>query len=175
PNSEVIPEETTLSFVVSLGEEKITLKDLSGYDTKGLENYGEFTGLYIDMSKEEYNDTVPKGNVISQNPDPETQLSKGDRVSVVISKGKEEIPPKSVTRKVTIPYQPTEEGVPQVIVIRIEDYNHPSMSDPAETFEITKTEERELQFMIEKGKEAKYEILRDNTVIDSDVVPYPGD
>ncbi|MBW8351805.1 Stk1 family PASTA domain-containing Ser/Thr kinase [Bacillus sp. IITD106] len=175
PNSEVIPEETTLSFVVSLGEEKITLKDLSGYDTKGLENYGEFTGLYIDMSKEEYNDTVPKGNVISQNPAPETQLSKGDRVSVVISKGKEEIPPKSVTRKVTIPYQPTEEGVPQVIVIRIEDYNHPSMSDPAETFEITKTEERELQFMIEKGKEAKYEILRDNTVIDSDVVPYPGD
>ncbi|MBS4193937.1 Stk1 family PASTA domain-containing Ser/Thr kinase [Lederbergia citri] len=174
PNSEVIPEETTLSFVVSLGEEKITLKDLSDYNTKGLENYGESTGLYIDMSREEYHDTVPEGIVISQDPAPGTQLSKGDRVSVVISKGKEEIPPKSATRKVTIPYQPTEEGEPQVIVIRIEDYNH-SMSEPADTFEITKTEQRELQFMIEKGKEAKYEILRDNTVIDSDVVPYPGD
>ncbi|MBS4198909.1 Stk1 family PASTA domain-containing Ser/Thr kinase [Bacillus sp. FJAT-49732] len=174
PETPVIPEEAVLSFVVSLGEEKITLKDLRGYNTKGLENYGESSGLYIDMSHEQYSDDVTEGLVISQDPAPNAQLSKGDQVTVVISKGREEIPPKSTTKKVTIPYAPTEEGEPQVIVIRIEDFNH-TMSDPVETFEITETVEKELQFTIEKGKTAKYQIIRDNYVIDEDEISYPGD
>ena len=40
-------------------------------------------------------DTIPKGLVISQNPAAGTELKKGDKVKVVISKGKEAIPPKS--------------------------------------------------------------------------------
>jgi len=175
PNTPVIPEETVLSFVVSKGEEKITLKDLRGLNSKGVESYAESSGLNIDMTNEQYSDEVPEGLVISQDPAPNSELSKGDRVTVVISKGKEEIPPKTTTKKVTIPYEPSEEGKPQVIVIRIEDYNHPTMSVPVDTFTITETTERELEFTIAKGNTAKYEILRDNTVIEADEVPYPGD
>ncbi|MCJ8006218.1 Stk1 family PASTA domain-containing Ser/Thr kinase [Lederbergia wuyishanensis] len=175
PNTPVIPEETVLSFVVSKGEEKITLKDLRGLNSKGVESYAESSGLNIDMTNEQYSDEVPEGLVISQDPAPNSELSKGERVTVVISKGKEEIPPKTTTKKVTIPYEPSEEGKPQVIVIRIEDYNHPTMSVPVDTFTITETTERELEFTIAKGNTAKYEILRDNTVIEADEVPYPGD
>ncbi|MBS4217797.1 Stk1 family PASTA domain-containing Ser/Thr kinase [Bacillus sp. FJAT-49711] len=174
PNSDVVPEETPITFVVSLGEEKITLKDLRGLNSKGLENYEESTGLYIDVAQEQYSNDIPEGLVISQNPAQGAELSKGDRVTVIISKGPEEIQPQITTKKVTIPYEPTEEGKPQLIIIRIEDFNQ-TYSVPADNFEITETVEKELQFTIEKGKTAKYQILRDNEVIEEDEVPYPGD
>jgi len=175
PNSEVIPEDTILSFVVSKGEEKIKLKDLRGFNSKGLENYGESTELYIDMSHEDYSDDVPEGLVISQDPAPNTELSKGDRVTVVISKGKEEIPPQTKTEKIPILYEPTEEGEPQQIAIFIEDFNHTMEEGPVETFEITETVEKELQFTIAKGQVAKYKIVRDNEVFKEDTVEYLGD
>jgi len=38
---------------------------------------------------QEYSDTVPQGQVISQNPTAGTQVDKGSPVSLVVSKGKE--------------------------------------------------------------------------------------
>ncbi|MCR2820770.1 Stk1 family PASTA domain-containing Ser/Thr kinase [Lederbergia panacisoli] len=175
PETSVIPEETPLTFVVSLGEEKITLKDLRRYDIKSLELYEEYTRLYIDVAEEQYSEEIDKGLVISQEPAPGAKLSKGERVAVIISKGPEEIPPRSTTKKVVIKYEPTEEGVPQQVAIFIEDFNH-SMSDgPVETFEITETVEKELEFTIEKGKIAKYRIMRDNDAVEEDKVDYPGE
>ncbi len=62
-------------------------------------------GLTINTSQEAYHDTIAQGLVISQNPGAGTELNKGDTISVVISKGKEEIPPKAFNKVVTIPYQ----------------------------------------------------------------------
>ncbi|WP_144461409.1 Stk1 family PASTA domain-containing Ser/Thr kinase [Siminovitchia fortis] len=164
PGSEVVPSETTLIFKVSLGEEKVTLEDLSGNNQKGLESYEKSTGLIIDSSNEEYSDDVPEGLVIKQDPAPGTELMKGSTVKVTISKGQKEIPPEKVTKEITIPYEPSEEGKPQEIRIFIEDMNH-SMTVPAETFTIDSTEKRQLEFTIEKGKKAGYKVVRDNTVI----------
>ncbi|HEY4551735.1 MAG TPA: PASTA domain-containing protein, partial [Bacillaceae bacterium] len=174
-DEEVIPEETVLTFTVSLGEEKVTLKNLSGFNVRGLEDYEESTGLQIDMSVEEYSDTVPAGLVMSQDPKPGTELKKGSRVKVIMSKGQQEIPPKTVIKDVTIPYEPEEEGAEQEIKIFIEDVNNPSMTVPAETFTITETVKRQIKLTVQKGKKAGFKIIRDNTVILEDEVTYPED
>lgn len=198
PNTEVVPDEESVHFVVSKGEEQITLKDLAGYNRKGLEDYEDSTGLDIDMSAEEYDDSVPEGSVISQDPEKGTELSKGDKVKVVISKGQEEIPFKEVTKEITIPYDPSaneeenvdeeeveeeeqeqeqeekKENPPQEIKILIQDMDN-NMSVPADTFTITETTVREVTFRIEKGSTASYKVMRGNTVIKEDDVPYPGD
>lgn len=169
---EVIPEETILEFTVSKGPEMIKLKDLTGFNQKSVEEYAESTGLSIDLSSMEYHETAPEGTVISQSPDPGTELEKGDMVKVILSKGKEAIPPKSVKVQIFIPYEPIIEGTPQVVRIYIEDMTR-SMTTPYETFTIAESEERTLEFLIPYGEKAGYKIFRDDVVIEEEEVDYP--
>ncbi|MDE3838472.1 serine/threonine protein kinase [Bacillus methanolicus] len=169
---EVVPEETKLVFTVSKGPELITLKDLSELNKKGVQNYVDSVGLKADMTKEEYHDAIPMGLVISQTPKAGTQLEKGDTITVVFSKGKKEIPPKTVTKEITIPYEPAEEGLPQEIQIYVEDMTR-SMTEPFETLYITETKKLSLEFTIEYGKKAEYKVIRDNNVLMDEVIPYP--
>ncbi|MBB2478717.1 Stk1 family PASTA domain-containing Ser/Thr kinase [Bacillus sp. APMAM] len=174
PDSEVIPGDTVITFTVSKGQEKITLKDLTDYNEKSLKDYADETGLIIDMSKRDYSDTAPEGTVISQSPDAGTELVKGDKVKVVISKGPKAIPPKTVEKEIDIPYDPSEDGKPQKVQIYIDDADH-TMLQPVETINITEDTKKRLEFKIEKGKQATYRIMGDKGVILEDVVPYPGD
>src|SRR5690606_28750241 len=177
PDEAVVPEDTVLTFTVSLGKEKVILRDLTGYNAKGLESYIELSGLSIDMSQEEYHETVPEGEVISQSPAPNTELSKGDKVTVVISKGKD-LSPKTVTKNVTIEYEPLneegEEAQPQKVNIVIQDLNN-DMKVPVEEFEITSTIEKELVFTVEHGKTATYKIMRDDEEYETGTVEYPNE
>ncbi len=174
PDTEVVPEDTVITFTVSKGQPKITLKDLTDYNEKSLKDYAEETGLNIDMSQQDYSDTSPEGNVISQSPNAGTELLKGDKVKVVISKGPKPIPPKTVEKEIDIPYEPTEEGKPQKVQIYIDDLDH-TMTTPADTFEITEDTKKVFEFRVEKGKQASYRVVRDGTAIEEDIVPYPGD
>lgn len=174
PNSEVVPGDTVVTFTVSKGKEKITLKDLTGYNEKSLKDYADETGLNIDMSQQDYSDTAPEGTVISQSPDSGSELVKGDKVKVVISKGPKPIPPKTVEKEIDIPYEPTEDGKPQTVQIYIDDMDH-TMTIPADTFEITEDTKKVYEFRIEKGKQAAYRIVRDGRAIEENPVPYPGD
>jgi serine/threonine-protein kinase len=174
PDSEVVPSKTTITFIVSQGAETVTLIDLKGYNRKGLENYEESSGLVIDSSAEEFSDKVDEGLVISQDPPAGSELKKGSIVKVVISKGKKEIPPKTVTKEITIPYEPEEEGKPQEVRIFIEDMNN-SMTVPADIFTIHSTVKKEIELKIEHGKKAGYKVIRDNKVILEEEVAYPDD
>ena len=60
---------------------------------------------------------IPEGSVISQDPEPGKKVEKGTKITVVISKGPEELPPKEVIREVPIPYDPLVEGTPQIVRI----------------------------------------------------------
>lgn len=168
----VVPEETELEFTVSAGPKPITLKDLSEYNTKGLEEYEESTGLKIEVSGEEYHDDIPLGLVISQDPAPGTELMRGTKVKVVLSKGKEEIPPKTVVEEVDIPYEPVEEGQPQEVQIYIDDMNN-SMTEPFETLYITENKKIRIELTIPHGQKAGYKIIRDKSVFIEQSVPYP--
>lgn len=175
---QVIPEETSIIFTVSLGKKLHSLEDLEGMTNEQLDAYAASSGLNIHTA-EEYSDKVEKGRVISQKPSKGTQMDKGGRVDVVISKGPEAKPVKLLVKTVKIPYAFTEEqqeideeheeeeeieAVPQKIQIYIQDRSH-TMNDPFEEFEITEDSERKITIELEEGQRGGYKIMRDQTVI----------
>ncbi|PLR77590.1 serine/threonine protein kinase [Bacillus sp. V3-13] len=174
PGEAVTPEETELEFTVSKGPEPITLADLRGYTGTGVKNYADSAGLMLDMSEEQYHDTVPAGQVISQSPEPGSKLNKGDKITVVLSSGKKSIPSKNVTETVTVLYEPEVPGEEQEVLIYIEDADR-NMTVPDQTLTITENRDIILTFRIEPGQTAGYKIIRDNRVYKEDVIEYPED
>lgn len=170
PNSEVSAEETVIEFKVSKGSNQITLKDLTGYSDAGLKDYAADNGLKIEVEKEEFHATIPEGQVIKQSPAAYSKVDKGTTVKVVISKGKE-VPPKTIKKEIVIEYDPLEVGKAQYIQIYIEDLTN-NMNQPVESFYITETKKRTLEFTIAEGQTAKYKVMRDDEVIMDDVVHY---
>ncbi len=169
--TKVTPESTSLKFTVSKGPKKIILKDLTQYNSTAAVDYAQSFGLSIDTNQQQYNDTIPAGMVISQSPPAGTEMHKGDKVTVVISKGKEEKPPKTVTRELSIAYQPKVPGQPQEVQIYIDDMNH-NLTEPSETVFITQDIKRTIELKIEEGKKAEYKVVREGSVLSDDFVDY---
>jgi eukaryotic-like serine/threonine-protein kinase len=181
---EVIPDETTITFTISKGQETFELTDLTQYNQKALEDYGELTGLKINISSEEYSDEVTEGLVISQTPKQGTPMIKGETVNVVLSKGKKPQVPKDVSVEVTIPYEPaetaetegentqTEEKKPQTVEIYVEDIDS-NITEMDQIFSITETTKKTLNLTIEPNKEGKYKIIRDGQVYEEKSIAYP--
>ncbi len=169
---DVVPDETILEFTISKGPAMIEVKDLYGYNASGVQAYAESEGLEADVSQEQFSDTVTKGLVISQTPAPGTAVKKGSKITVIISKGPEEIPPKTVTKEIDIPYEPEVEGMPQEVQIFIEDMNK-SMTVADETFYIQENTRKVIELIIVHGKSAGYKVMRDKNVILEEAVPYP--
>lgn len=167
----VVPEETEMEFTVSKGPEKITLRDLKEYNEKSLADYAESTGLKVKMAEPVYDDNVEKGLVVSQTPPAGSELYRGDTVTVVLSKGKEEIRPKKIRREITLEYDPEVPGQPQEYQIYIDDAVH-TMSEAADTGLITSTETLVIELQVPYGKKASYKVIVDNRVIDEDTVSY---
>lgn len=171
----IVPEDTILAFEVSKGTKKILLKDLTQYSLKSVQDYVSSVGLSLDASTEQYDDNIAKGNVISQSPAQGTEMKRGDKVSVIISKGKEEKPPKTVTKEIDILYEPAVPGEPgqkQTVQIFIEDMDR-NMSEPVETFTITGPIKKQIDLRILPGKQASYRVIRDGKVVNEDTVYYP--
>jgi eukaryotic-like serine/threonine-protein kinase len=169
----VIPDETEIEFTVSLGPELIKLEDLSGYNEKALNNYIQMYGFEKE-STEAFHESVPEGSVISQEPAPGTELKKGSKIKVVISKGPEQIPPKIVKETINILYEPAEPGQEQMIQIYVDDMQH-SISVPYDEFKISANREYVIELQIPPGENASYMVMRDGQMIITDEVPYPED
>lgn len=189
PGAEVRPSETTLSFLVSDGNESYTMRDLSGYTRKSVEDYAGQYGLALTVT-EAYSDTIAAGLVISQSMAGGSAFVSGDALSVVISIGPEEPQVVSFSRTITIPYlaaavsEPASESSnsqssenansnaasssssdePNHIVIYIEDEDH-ALSDVFREFDIAADEVVTLNFRILEGSSASYRIERDGEVI----------
>lgn len=172
PDEQVIPEETGVELTVSAGLANIDLKDLSGYTEKSLEDYADSNGIIVNISSEEYSDSVPAGQVMGQTPSAGTEVEPGSTIDVTLSKGPEEIPPAEVTVEIVIPYDPEVEGEPQEVQIYLEDATH-SMTEPYEKFLITEETERTIDMTIEKDTKAGYKVMRDQVVIMDEIVQYP--
>ncbi len=167
----VVPEDTVLEFEVSKGPEAIVLKDLTQYSLKGAQDYAASMGLTLDASQEQYDEKVPAGMIISQSPKEGSELKKGDKVTVIISKG--EKPPKKVVKEITIPYEPDPENPEkeQIIRVYIDDMDR-TMTEPAETFPIKETKKITVELNIPYGKKAGYRIMKDNSVFTEEVINY---
>ncbi|MBC6314799.1 Stk1 family PASTA domain-containing Ser/Thr kinase [Listeria grandensis] len=175
--SEVVAADTEISFVVSKGPQPMTLKDLSGFNQVGLDDYASSNDITITVEKEEYSDTVGAGQVISQKPQAGASINKGDKVTVVMSKGTKEKDVKTVKRTINIPYEPEDPAAtppkPQHIQIYIQDKTH-SMTSAYKEMDITKDTSETLTFEIEEGTQAGYKVVRDNTVILEETIDYPN-
>jgi eukaryotic-like serine/threonine-protein kinase len=76
---------TAVDLVVSKGPKPITVPDLTGTHAKDAVKALRKLGLQVEVSRDN-DDTVPRGDVISQTPDSGT-LYRGDTVSLRVSKG----------------------------------------------------------------------------------------
>ncbi|CAM3896249.1 PASTA domain-containing protein [Nocardioides zeicaulis] len=78
----------TVDLVLSRGRKPIEVRDWTGKDLDDARAALEKRKLVVEVTSEEFSDTVPEGVVISQDPTTGT-LYRGDTVSFVVSKGPE--------------------------------------------------------------------------------------
>jgi len=171
PGESVVPEETEVTLTVSLGPEKIVLKDLTGYTEKSVRDYAEEQGLTV-IVKREYSDKVPEGLVISQVPQASAEVEKGTKLTIVISRGREPIPEKKVVHEIEIPYEPENEGEIVEAHLYIQDARH-DMTKPYKKYRLTETVTEKVEFIIPHGGKAHYRVVVNNIVKHEGVVNYP--
>ena len=84
-------KDSLISLVISKGIAQIALTSFVGLSSDQALNELNNLGASV-VSKYDYSDTVPAGNVISQDPDGSAPIAKGAKVTITISKG-----PSSIT------------------------------------------------------------------------------
>ncbi|MGZ4635354.1 Stk1 family PASTA domain-containing Ser/Thr kinase [Oryzihumus sp.] len=87
-----------VDLVVSQGRQPITVQDFTGKPADQAVSALTGAGLRVDATQQQFSDTVAKGSVISQNP-PGGTLYKGDKVTLVVSKGPQMVPVPDVVGK----------------------------------------------------------------------------
>ena len=83
-------EKHVISVVISAGSQSDDMPDLLNYNQTSAEGLLKAMDLGLRINVEEsFDDTIEAGHVISTDPAKGTMLSKGDTVTLVLSKGKE--------------------------------------------------------------------------------------
>jgi serine/threonine-protein kinase len=182
---EVIPTETTITFVVSTGRASFSFDDLTGMTRSEVDAYVSEHNLNLTVETQPSNEGE-EGTVISQQPEAGSTLYANSGITVVFSSGPEEPDMVTFTQLVTIPYQAPEEEQaetdpeneeevpatdpqPNHIQIFIVDANNDGQ-EPFHDFEITSTQQLPLSFTVEEGAQASYRIERDGEVIEEETV-----
>lgn len=168
---DIIENETIVKLVVSKGKQLVKVQNLLGWNESALQEYAKSSGLIVQTTSSEHSETVPAGQVISQTPKGGANVAPGTVVKVVISKGPAEKKVKTHVKSITIPYDPTEEGLPQTVRVYIQDKTH-NMADVYEEFEITNDTVYRITLTIAEGEKAAYRIDRDLIVIEEDTINY---
>ncbi len=183
PGTEIVPEETDLIFTVSKGPDLRTVKDLTGFNEKALEDYEQSSGFKISIKNKVHSNSIPAGNVIEQSPKANMQVPPGSTIEVTISIGPEEKHTKTFVKEVTIPYSDPSEGEEeeegneeqppekQIVRIYIEDKER-SMAEPVEEFELIETTIRRLSLEIVEGEKAAYRIMINNQTFEERTIAY---
>ena len=78
-----------VKLTVSSGEGQIKVPNFAEMNLDSVKRTLKSLGLELGNVEEEYSDSVPRGEVISQSPNANESVDKGSKVNVTISKGKE--------------------------------------------------------------------------------------
>lgn len=84
-----VKEQRTIQLVVSKGGEITAVPDLKGLSRRDAELQIKNSGLLLGRVDEVYTATNPPDSVVSQNPRPPAQVTKGTPIDIAISKGPE--------------------------------------------------------------------------------------
>lgn len=171
PDEEVVPEETTVLFVVSKGPPKIVLRPLKGSTEEEAIQYAEEQKLSLNIERE-YSEEVPEGHVIKQEPEPYTEVEQNTDITIYISRGPEPKPPvkKIVTFTVEVDdnyFIPREHEVK----IYVEDMNH-ELTDLFKNDTIRKDTQYTLELTISPDSSGRYKVMLDDEVVIDRQVPY---
>ncbi|GGM21019.1 serine/threonine-protein kinase PrkC [Paraliobacillus quinghaiensis] len=176
PNEVVVPSETTVIFVVSIGKKSVTLNDLTGMSEQAAIDYlsdQDLSGTVIDENSAE----VEKGNVIRQSPSAGTEVKEDSVVEIVVSRGKKEKPPITHSVSFTVPYtggsngQSENNNAPQEVRIYIEDMEY-DLTSLYETESIREDTPFTVRLTIASGKTATYKVERDDEVFLQKTIAY---
>lgn len=86
PSMKVSLYQLPVTFTVSGGVQTFKIRDLTGYTQKSVIDYAQEHNITI-IFEQQYSNTVPKGQVISQNPKANTTVKAGSQVIVTLSLG----------------------------------------------------------------------------------------
>ena len=86
PSMNVSLYQLPVTFTVSGGVQTFKIRDLTGYTQKSVIDYAQEHNITI-IFEQQYSNTVPKGQVISQNPKVNTTVKAGSQVIVTLSLG----------------------------------------------------------------------------------------
>ena len=81
-----VDEGSSVTIVISLGKEEVKVPDIRNRSAADAESALAGAGL-VGSAGQDYSDTVPAGNVISQSPEAGSSVTKGTTVSYVVSLG----------------------------------------------------------------------------------------
>ncbi|RSK26981.1 Stk1 family PASTA domain-containing Ser/Thr kinase [Bacillus sp. HMF5848] len=169
----VVPSETTVTFTVSSGPEKIKVTNVIGYTEQAAYEALGALGLNV-IRDEQFSDDVPKGNVITQQPEAGEAVDKGDQVIIYVSTGPEPKPQVVVFKTIEIPYNPEVEGEVLEVLIKIDDANRDYSDQPiVRLIDQPKTETVELA--IDFGEEASYQVIINNEIVAEEIIPYENE
>jgi serine/threonine-protein kinase len=90
-----IPQGSTIEVVVSKGPAPVPVPRVIG---QSQENAQSLLAAWVVNVEEDYSDTVPRGDVIAQDPDPKTKLQPGQTVTITVSLGPRTFPMPDVLR-----------------------------------------------------------------------------
>jgi serine/threonine-protein kinase len=85
----MVKENSEIRVIVSAGKTKSTMPDLREDDIDTAKTILNSIGLEITSKSEEFSDDVKKGQIISQNPVKDAEVSSSTKITVVVSKGPE--------------------------------------------------------------------------------------
>jgi len=93
-----VEPNTTVEVIISSGPARITIPSVKGLTEKEAREKLEDAGFEVTV-KEEFSNTVEKGKVVSQSPGANSLGNEGDTVTIVISKGKEQVKVPNLEKK----------------------------------------------------------------------------
>lgn len=180
----VVFRKKTVRLTVSLGQKNYSfpLKDLTGYNLRGAQDYANEEGLQL-VIKNIASNSVDKGIVISQAPAAGTQVLRGSTLTVNISSGKLNTnetssntnefnndlagnPVQTVTRVLTIPFNDQDNHTSNQVQIYIKDAAH-NLNEVYRTMNIDSSTQVTVPFQLNKGQMGQYRIVNDGKVVET--------
>ncbi|WP_404450029.1 Stk1 family PASTA domain-containing Ser/Thr kinase [Sutcliffiella horikoshii] len=166
----VVPEETMVKLIVSMGTSPIELDNYQGSSIEFAQRHLASLELVPEVSRE-YNDSVSEGNIIKQEPAPESQVKKGDTIKLIVSDGPQP-GDKTVDIPLEVKYDPEEEGAEQTVELYLEDLNNTMDGEPKETFIITEDLITSFTVTVAYKQQAKYKIVVDGKEVENKTINY---
>ncbi len=183
PNAQIIPSETVLELTYSTGPEKIQLPDVTGEPQDQATTDLQNLGLKVNVQDGDYSDSVQQGNVLKTNPNPGDEVTKGDSVTIYISKGPK---PQPVDITVPIPVEVTSNGpgdngkgngkgngnAPSTVHVQI-TYTDASHQDAVfKEEDISQSTTYSLPLTINPASYASYKVVIDGNTVEQKTIQY---